>query len=659
MNSEKEGCESDDDVDEITPEHSIDARSRGENMVWVESLRPLGILSSPSSSENSIFIEGGEEEEEDTHQIPRFAGFSAGTGDTNHQFDAVLVDFSDINGCDGSTGEAPTRIGVESAIEKVLLFALHPALNGIPNLRVPSAEDRARILLRAHDLEHSVQRVIEGSEGSLSQVLLHFFIEQIPFIGCPVVLLKHTWQEIRSIAVIAALYGHDVHTTRVHHEILSCLIPQEKIKTTEPLVAETARKVAKTMLKSAVKRVTGLATAASCVELCSQLYTVTRREDDYLHILDTPTHAAREYFRPKTIPSQYTFLLLFVASAGPTIFIYPMRFLLFLTAILSIVVTWKRSERMRCVVQSCPTWCWTAFVFGVHACYPLFSAHTAINMMIPFVEALFTGCPTRIFHSCSLLMLGLYNLSSVFIHHFDQLQPDERLRELFMVVRARCGIILNPLFCCTVGIAVYNAYVGPLLGTDRQFFARFLLSYISCCTQARLMEQMKNAREILFRLVGAEHIVASTLCYLLKGVAVARNSPDITSFLHKIAPPPVVCCCVMALRSMAIWYGIGFAICSPRLFTSPFLGFVFGSMASTALWGSFTTVVFMEWREKKDDIESPAGRLAYLIPGEVSSRALGYLTTALVSCQRQAAGFMVRGIIERVIAYFTRRVYSL
>eukprot|EP00397_Hematodinium_sp_SG-2012_P003834 GEMP01003843.1.p1 GENE.GEMP01003843.1~~GEMP01003843.1.p1 ORF type:complete len:827 (+),score=168.01 GEMP01003843.1:183-2663(+) len=618
---------------------------------------------------------------------------STGTLDED---DLLVVDFSDCQGCDGSTGQSPTKIGVERAIEKILLFTLHPAINGVPRLRIPTAEVRAKELLErvGEDLngtDECVQSIIAGSEATTSKVVFDFFLERIPFLGCPAVLVKNTWNEIRAISIIAALYGHDVHSSRVKHEILMCLIPAEydladkSIKTQDGdgMVADTARRCAKLILKGAIHRATGIQVAADCVELCQQLYSIYdvnkgTDEDGFIHIQNTPTAAARNYFRPRSVTSfpQMTLPILAIGAAAPAIFSNPWRFLGIIMMIITAALLWKRSLWLRTQVRMLPQWCWTLVVFGTHAAFPLLGAHAAITMMLPLiygVGALTFGNRDTIqswdfLHWFAMTVLGLCNLSSILIHHFDQF--GDKCRRA-VVMKSYLQRLCTPVFVWYMYVA-YETAVGDSMWSalrwlpawifDKEIFSAFwglnskvfMLSWISVCAQQKLMEHLKNARELLFRLVGAEHVVASTLCLLLKGVAVIRSGNDLSTFLKNIAPPPIVCCCVIALRSCALWYGIAFAllpVAQASIVSSPFLGVLFGSTVSTLLWGSFTVIVILEWIARKDTIENPAHRLAYLIPGEVSNRALTYLSTALASCQRKAARMMAQGIIDRFIGW--------
>lgn len=625
---------------------------------------------------------------------------------------AVVVDFKDIQ---GSNTRVPETIGVQRAMEKILLFTLVPAINGVPGLGIPSAEARAKEMLEkdTSDLNRTevcVNAVVAGCEATTSKILLDFFLERVPFLGCPSVLVKNTWNEVRSIAIIASLYGRDLQSTRVKHEMLSCLLPADmtmpnmaETQTDESVLADTARRVAKLTLKGAIRRATGIQVAADCVDLCQQLYGTydlkSTDEDGFVHIKNTPTAVAQKYFRPQnTINFPYMYMpLLVVAALGPAILANPMRYFALIALAVVAVITWYNSLQLRTQVRMLPRWCWTLFVFGLHASLPLLSAHTAVSMIVPLLVNTmcllslphmplggFVSHPLELnkelggmdneisgrnfIHWLAMALLGVYNLSSILIHHFEQFGLKSRSTFLVKQYAAQ----LCPLM---FGWYMFVGYETIMAGSmwsilnvvpdslcDKDMFAEFWAPncqlFIGACISVRaqqmLIESLKDARSLLFRLVGAENLVATTLSLLLQGVRVMRNGNDLITFLNAISPPPLACCCVIALRSCAVWYGIAIAILpavQASIVHTPFFGVLFGSLISTAVWGSFTAVVLIEYVNRQEMIDSPAHRLAYLIPGEVSNRALTYLSAALASAQKRAARFVAVGLLEKIFGW--------
>merc|ERR1719183_2569146 len=98
-----------------------------------------------------------------------------------------------------------TAASIEVNIEQALTWMLAPAVNGIPKIGVLSALDRANELLASvpgGDVETVVREVVAGSERKVSLLVTNFCLERIPIVGCPTVLLKNTWSNLRSIFII-------------------------------------------------------------------------------------------------------------------------------------------------------------------------------------------------------------------------------------------------------------------------------------------------------------------------------------------------------------------------------------------------------------------------------------------------------------------------
>lgn len=210
------------------------------------------------------------------------------------------------------------RGSVEAKMERMLTWMLAPAILGIEKLGVLSAEGRATELLSGHarDVEAAVREVVAGSERSVSALVLNFCLERIPVLGCPGVLLRTTWGNLRSILIIAALYGHDLESPRVQHEALLCLVPPGDEKDaaaaslkddTANLGSSTAQQVARMMIRGALRRATGLQAAVDCFELASLLYSSCADgavdEDGFVHVMATPASAARDFFRKMSFAS--------------------------------------------------------------------------------------------------------------------------------------------------------------------------------------------------------------------------------------------------------------------------------------------------------------------------------------------------------------------
>lgn len=183
----------------------------------------------------------------------------------------------------------------------------------------------------------------------------------------------------------------------------------------------------------------------------------------------------------------------------------------------------------------------------------------------------------------------------------------------------------------------------------------FCMNLISVISQQRLVEVLAR-REVLLRLIGAERVMASTICLLLKGVSVActpsKSQNPIAEFLVRVAPPPAACVAIIALRDHAMPLGIA-VVATPRMTVT------FGSSSCLILGllgGAYAAhAVLSVWYLHRADLDSAALRLAMLVPGGVSSQAKGLLRGVLAGAHRRAVQMMAMGILQRAFRWLTQR----
>ena len=189
-------------------------------------------------------------------------------------------------------------------------------------------------------------------------------------------------------------------------------------------------------------------------------------------------------------------------------------------------------------------------------------------------------------------------------------------------------------------------------GSEKSVF--FCMNLISVVSQQRLVELLAR-REVLLRLIGAERVMASTICLLLKGVSVActpsKSANPIAEFLLRVAPPGCCCVAIVALRDHAMPLGIA-VVLAPRVTalgssSCLLLGLFFGAYATQA-------VLSVSYRHRQD-LDSAALRLAMLVPGGVSSQAKGLLRGVLAGAHRRAVQLMAMGILQRAFRWLTQR----
>ncbi|CAK9054408.1 Hypothetical protein SCF082_LOCUS29536 [Durusdinium trenchii] len=656
-------------------------------------------------------------------------------------------------------------------MERMLTWMLAPAVHGIAKLGVLPAEERAAELLAQHDrdVEGAVREVVAGSERSVSTVVLNFCLERIPVLGCPTVLLRTTWGNLRSILIIAAMYGHDLESARVQHEALLCLVPPGddkdsctaalKQQTATPdlnpavLVSNTAQQVARFMIRGALRRATGLQAAVDCFELASLLYSSCGNdaldEDGFVHVTATPASAARDFFRKKSFAScailWCSLPLLVLGMAAPNIFALARLIPILVECLRSLLgrlptayvksapaviifmmgpgaalyyfrpsVPWKRPVRSKHLLLSilghndAGRWeriqerfdeAWPQLancsVFLLHGLLPVFSTMSALSVVL---GALSPAVQSYSWHGWDLLnrmacaSLGFYSLFSVMVHQLQREYPEDELPTASITIRAFIrGVLLlravSRAFCflaawlylllildCLIdciwwheGSGTPLGILGPLawlLNADGHELSHpfaneksmiFCMNLISVISQQRLVEVLAR-REVLLRLIGAERVMASTICLLLKGVSVActpsKSQNPIAEFLVRVAPPPAACVAIIALRDHAMPLGIA-VVATPRMTVT------FGSSSCLILGllgGAYAAhAVLSVWYLHRADLDSAALRLAMLVPGGVSSQAKGLLRGVLAGAHRRAVQMMAMGILQRAFRWLTQR----
>lgn len=202
--------------------------------------------------------------------------------------------------------------------------------------------------------------------------------------------------------------------------------------------------------------------------------------------------------------------------------------------------------------------------------------------------------------------------------------------------------------------------LGWILGADSHPFANeksliFCMNLISVISQQRLVELLSR-REVLLRLIGAERVMASTICLLLKGVAVActpsKSANPIAEFLVQVAPPPACCVTIVALRDHSMPLGVALVVI-------PWITGMLGSASCLLvglLGGAYAAhAVLSVWYFYRTDLDSAALRLAILVPGGVSTQAKGLLRGVLAGAHRRAVRMMAMGILQRAFRWLTQR----
>lgn len=348
----------------------------------------------------------------------------------------------------------------------------------------------------------------------------------------------------------------------------------------------------------------------------------------------------------------------------------------------------------------------SASVFGLHAILPAISTYSAVSVIISSVvdsDAHGERDPNGwdLLPRISGVALGAYSLCAVISRHLqnehlatDENSPVEQPYVLFTLrilgiieAAARASCVLMAWAYASLMLDLWATQIahwtgqlspdvpdsalgvmGPLAwaagavpGTNPLYGQKavsVILNVVSIISQQRLV-QLLSRREVLLKLIGAERLTAQTLMLLLKGVAVACSSATsanpIAEFLMRVSPPPVCVALIVALRSQAVILGATLVL-APWLALSGLLGSIF-SFAFGILAGAYAThAVLSVWYSNRADLESPALRLALLVPGAVSGRAKGLLRGALVGARTRAVQMMAVGLMQRIMRWWWRPI---
>jgi hypothetical protein len=228
-----------------------------------------------------------------------------------------------------------------ATLQSLLTALLAPAISGIPHVLI-SAESRAEELM-AKALEQDsdpidlmirnlrskwtntstkIYRDVSTMNFALdllnaehltnvrSNLILDFFFSRIPIINVlPVNYILQLFTEIRTIAVVAAIYGSDLSDDKIKQLILLSLIPSsyERSESTTNL-SDTAKTVAKQMLPSILTHlVPGAQLVTDAIWLGSNLVDAA----SFTLITETPVMRARKLFRPQWVVEGEDYLFAF------------------------------------------------------------------------------------------------------------------------------------------------------------------------------------------------------------------------------------------------------------------------------------------------------------------------------------------------------------
>jgi hypothetical protein len=125
--------------------------------------------------------------------------------------------------------------------------------NWIPSTKIESTfalrDEYLKEFLGSSDL--AVEAAIERSHSNMTRKVASAVSSFIPIVGTPTSYSVSLWHQLREVALIAALYGHDLHDPQVKMKILGVLAQGNVMKAPAQSVDVIVKKILETILLEA------------------------------------------------------------------------------------------------------------------------------------------------------------------------------------------------------------------------------------------------------------------------------------------------------------------------------------------------------------------------------------------------------------------------
>jgi len=499
-----------------------------------------------------------------------------------------------------------------------------------------------------------VQAAGEEAGGTKrAKIIFEFLLRQVPFVGCPAYILTSTWTHLRSVATIAAIYGHDLNQPRTQHEILWCLLPTQSENSSAPTpptvdtgpITATAKTVSTILITTALKRTVGISMVTELFQLGTDLWTLSGSDEDGFERLSLgPSSTARSYFCPESQFSKQTFLLTLAGVIIPSLFRLPR----IVSTLLILIACVGSVNRQRILNSNFGSWLPSVAsycIFGSHAFLPVLAISNGISLFLQAALPAAISMAERI----SLLVLSTMSLSSGLKN--ASIHPD--LMETLHLQTRKAALVIGIIFHVLPFFDRTNLYSSRLawLLSDTELCSvprslHFISIIISLTSQALLVAQLKR-RDVMLKLLGAERVLILSLTLFFRGVTAAVTTEVLLPFFRKISPHPMFCCLVMTFRSQPLHAAFLLSVVPliPVWFTSPVLSLIIGLLVGTAV----VVAIWRDWKLNENAYMSNM-RLLYILPGVVSGRTREVVDSMLKAGGRTAFKSILAGFAKRLSA---------
>ncbi|MCB1082187.1 MAG: dual specificity protein phosphatase family protein [Chlamydiia bacterium] len=162
--------------------------------------------------------------------------------------------------------EAPHEVALANRLDHLLYYVIHgfdhssvdakvPEMfqGWLPKVDIQSTEMRRNRYLREWrgNQDEAVKAAIDRNHGMARSLKTHA-ASALPVVGDPLHYSLTLWYQLREIALIAALYGHNIEDPIVQKQILLCLVGGNLQKAPAEAIDILARKIAAEIVKRAV-----------------------------------------------------------------------------------------------------------------------------------------------------------------------------------------------------------------------------------------------------------------------------------------------------------------------------------------------------------------------------------------------------------------------
>jgi hypothetical protein len=143
---------------------------------------------------------------------------------------------------------------VSNQLYKALQKMLEVVVAGEGPMIESTVKRKERYLKESNgDVQAAVLKIV-NRQHSPPETVKAFLIKAVPLAGIPLDAVRTIWQQLRDSALIAALYGHDLHDERVLSNILLSIISVDTRKAPRLMAQRafkfTAKRVAVSLVKS-------------------------------------------------------------------------------------------------------------------------------------------------------------------------------------------------------------------------------------------------------------------------------------------------------------------------------------------------------------------------------------------------------------------------